>query len=58
MRARAPLTRPPARRLPPAQRMLIYEPHGRITAKDALLHPYFDELDKSAVAMGLRGFKK
>lgn len=38
--------------------MLIYEPHGRITAKDALLHPYFDELDKSAVAMGLRGFKK
>jgi hypothetical protein len=38
--------------------MLIYEPHGRITAKDALTHPYFDDLDKPAVAMGLRGFKK
>ncbi|KAG8463098.1 hypothetical protein KFE25_011095 [Diacronema lutheri] len=39
-------------------RMLLYEPHARITAKDALLHPYFDDLDKAAVAMGMRGFKK
>jgi serine/threonine protein kinase len=39
-------------------KMLIYEPHGRITAKDALTHRYFDDLDKSAVAMGMRGFKK
>lgn len=38
--------------------MLLYEPHARITAKDALLHPYFDDLDKAAVAMGMRGFKK
>ena len=29
--------------------MLIYEPSQRITARDALLHPYFSDLDKSTV---------
>jgi len=28
---------------------LIYEPSGRITAKAAMDHPYFDGLDKNAV---------
>jgi len=28
-------------------KMLRYAPHERITAKDALKHPYFDDLDKS-----------
>ncbi|KAL9642807.1 hypothetical protein ABK040_009882 [Willaertia magna] len=28
-------------------KMLIYQPNLRITAKDALNHPYFDDLDKS-----------
>ncbi|KAJ1633309.1 cell division control protein 2 2 [Pavlovales sp. CCMP2436] len=36
-------------------KMLIYEPHARITAKDALLHPYSPPLDKQ---VGMRGFKK
>ncbi|TGZ63353.1 hypothetical protein CRM22_006966 [Opisthorchis felineus] len=31
------------------QAMLIYEPSRRITARDALLHPYFADLDKSTV---------
>ncbi|CAH8607690.1 unnamed protein product [Schistosoma margrebowiei] len=31
------------------QAMLIYEPSRRITARDALLHPYFSDLDKSLV---------
>ncbi|KAF8567586.1 hypothetical protein P879_01234 [Paragonimus westermani] len=31
------------------QAMLIYEPSRRITARDALLHPYFTDLDKSTV---------
>jgi serine/threonine protein kinase len=29
------------------QKMLVYEPSRRITAKQALTHPYFDDLDKS-----------
>jgi cyclin-dependent kinase 2 len=29
------------------QKMLIYAPNKRITAKEALNHPYFDDLDKS-----------
>lgn len=28
-------------------RMLIYDPAKRISAKQALQHPYFDDLDKS-----------
>jgi len=28
-------------------KMLNYDPSARITAEDALLHPYFDDLDKS-----------
>ena len=27
--------------------MLIYDPDKRITAKEALCHPYFDNLDKT-----------
>ena len=29
--------------------MLAYNPADRITAEDALNHPYFDDLDKQAV---------
>ncbi|VDP76416.1 unnamed protein product [Echinostoma caproni] len=29
--------------------MLVYEPSRRITARDALLHPYFADLDKTTV---------
>jgi serine/threonine protein kinase len=29
------------------EKMLIYEPSKRISAKAALSHPYFDDLDKS-----------
>ena len=29
------------------ERMLVYEPTNRISAKAALSHPYFDDLDKS-----------
>ena len=29
--------------------MLVYNPADRITAKDALNHPYFDDLDKKAI---------
>eukprot|EP01018_Ginkgo_biloba_P010023 Gb_05113 [translate_table: standard] len=28
-------------------KMLLYDPSKRISAKDAMLHPYFDDLDKS-----------
>ncbi|VEL20264.1 unnamed protein product [Protopolystoma xenopodis] len=31
------------------QSMLVYEPARRINARDALLHPYFSDLDKSIV---------
>lgn len=31
------------------ERMLVYNPASRITAKAALLHPYFDDLDKSSL---------
>jgi serine/threonine protein kinase len=31
------------------QAMFIYDPARRITAKEALNHPYFDDLDKAAV---------
>jgi serine/threonine protein kinase len=31
------------------QRCLQYEPAKRISAKDAMIHPYFDDLDKSQV---------
>jgi len=29
--------------------MLIYDPSKRLSAKRALLHPYFDDLDKMAL---------
>lgn len=29
------------------EKMLIYDPHKRLNAKTAVLHPYFDDLDKS-----------
>ena len=29
--------------------MLIYDPSKRISAKKALLHPYFDDLDKNSL---------
>ena len=29
------------------EKMLIYDPAKRISAKEALVHPYFDDLDKS-----------
>ncbi len=29
--------------------MLIYEPAGRINGRQALTHPYFDDLDRSTV---------
>ena len=28
--------------------MFIYDPHKRISAKAALKHPYFEDLDKSS----------
>jgi len=31
-------------------KMVTYEPSARISAKDALSHPYFDDLDKSKFA--------
>lgn len=31
------------------QKMLIYDPNKRISAKAALIHPYFDSLDKKAL---------
>lgn len=31
------------------EKMFIYDPHRRLTAKAALLHKYFEDLDKSAV---------
>lgn len=32
------------------QRMMAYEPAARISAKAALSHPYFDDLNKAALA--------
>ena len=32
-----------------AQKMLIYDPHQRISARRAMEHPYFDDLDKTAL---------
>lgn len=29
--------------------MLVYDPAKRISAKKALLHPYFDDLDKTSL---------
>ena len=29
--------------------MLIYDPAKRISAKKAMLHPYFDDLDKNTL---------
>lgn len=29
---------------------LIYEPSKRVSAKAAMLHPYFDDLDKASLA--------
>lgn len=31
------------------QSMLIYDPAVRITAKEAMHHPYFSDLDKTAL---------
>ena len=31
------------------ERMLAYEPSARITARDALSHPYFADFDKSTI---------
>lgn len=33
------------------EKMLAYEPSARITAKDALKHPYFDTLDKTTLGL-------
>ena len=30
-------------------KMLVYDPSKRISAKRALLHPYFDDLDKNTL---------
>jgi serine/threonine protein kinase len=30
-------------------RMVVYDPYKRISAKQALHHPYFDDLDKSQI---------
>lgn len=38
------------------QQMLIYNPGKRLTAKSALKHPYFDDLDKSTLPAA--GFNK
>jgi serine/threonine protein kinase len=29
-------------------KLLVYEPSSRLSAQQSLLHPYFDDLDKSA----------
>ena len=42
-----PPTSHPCPPLVPSQHMLVYEPAKRISAKQALRHPYFDDLDKS-----------
>ena len=34
---------------PHVQKMLLYNPGKRINAKAALVHPYFDDLDKSTL---------
>ena len=31
------------------EKMLIYDPAERISAKKAILHPYFDDLDKTTL---------
>jgi len=31
------------------RRMLDYDPAKRISAKEALYHPYFDDLDREAI---------
>jgi serine/threonine protein kinase len=31
------------------EKLLVYTPSDRISAKTALSHPYFDDLDKSQV---------
>jgi serine/threonine protein kinase len=31
------------------ERFLFYDPKERITAKDSLNHPYFDDLDKENI---------
>ena len=31
------------------EQMLIYDPAKRISAKKAMLHPYFDDLDKTTL---------
>ena len=31
------------------EQTLLYDPSKRISAKKALLHPYFDDLDKNAL---------
>ena len=33
--------------------MLAYQPSKRISAKDAMRHPWFDDLDKSALKRAL-----
>ena len=44
-----PLAHPPTR--PPTTRaqMFDYDPAKRVNAKDAMSHPYFDDLDKETV---------
>ena len=32
--------------------MLVYEPAKRISAKQSMSHPYFDDLDKSQYTIG------
>jgi serine/threonine protein kinase len=31
------------------EKFLLYDPKDRITAKDAMNHPYFDDLDKENI---------
>ena len=31
------------------EKFLLYSPKDRITAKDSLNHPYFDDLDKDSI---------
>ena len=35
--------------LSPRQQLLAYDPKARLSAKRALMHPYFEDLDKSAL---------
>ncbi|RWS14746.1 cyclin-dependent kinase 1-like protein, partial [Dinothrombium tinctorium] len=38
------------------KKMFIYDPHRRISAKAAMLHPYFNDLDKSTLPATQNGY--